>query len=64
MPSLSMLRLPPPSDSAEFENMLVDYTKSVYRVQASVYGRKGQAQHGIDVIVETYSRICIQCKDY
>ena len=44
--------------------MLVDYAKSIYRVQASLYGRQGQAQYGIDVIVETYPRTCIQCKDY
>ena len=64
MPSLSMYRLSPPTDSAEFENMLVDYAKSTFHVQATLYGRKGQNQHGIDVIVETYPRICIQCKDY
>ena len=64
MPSLSMYKLSPPTDAAEFEKMLVDYAESVYRVQASLYGRKGQAQHGIDVIVETNPRTCIQCKDY
>ena len=37
MPSLSMYKLSPPSDSAEFENMLVDYAISVYRVQATLY---------------------------
>lgn len=64
MPSLSMYQLPIPTDSLEFEKMLMDYARSVYHAPASLYGRKGQKQHGIDVIVDTNPRTFIQCKDY
>ena len=64
MSSLSMYRLSPPKDYREFEILLVEYAKSVYKTFAAVYGRSGQIQSGIDIVVETNPRICIQCKDY
>ncbi|MBO4703072.1 MAG: hypothetical protein J5625_10490 [Lachnospiraceae bacterium] len=65
MPSLAMYRITPPSDSAEFENICMDYLARKYKGDASLYGRKGQAQQGIDVIVslEDNSYVCAQCKD-
>ena len=66
MPSMSMIRLPQISDEKEFENVLMDYGQTVYKGIATVYGRSGQVQYGIDVVVEKENgdRVCIQCKNY
>ena len=66
MSSLSMYSLPVLQDEKEFEKVLMDYGHTIYGGTAYVLGTKGQAQHGIDVIVdkEDGSRVCIQCKNY
>ncbi len=66
MPSLAMYPISPTKDEKEFEHILLDFGQNVYGGQASLFGRKGQAQHGIDVVVNRLdgSRVCIQCKDY
>lgn len=66
MPALSTIQLPPPTDADEFEKILVEYVQVEYQGQASQYGRRGQAQDGIDIIVDRHDgrRFCIQCKDY
>lgn len=65
MPALSMYKLSAPTDPKEFENMLIDYSSNVYKGRATLLGRQGQTQHGIDVVVtrDDYSIVCLQCKD-
>ena len=65
MPSLAMLRIPRPSDSKEFEELCKDYLKYRYNAEVQSYGRLGQDQKGIDIIVtlKDNSVICAQCKD-
>jgi len=66
MPSLAMYRITPPTDSAEFEKICMDYLAHKYNADASLYGRKGQSQQGVDILValkdNTY--IAAQCKDW
>lgn len=66
MSSMSMYTLPRPADEKEFEKILMDYGNNVIGGMATILGRKGQAQHGIDVVVEKEDgkRVCIQCKNY
>lgn len=66
MPALSTIPLQPPPDADEFEKILIPYAQATYQGQASQYGRKGQKQDGIDIIVDRHngSRFLIQCKDY
>ena len=65
MPSLAMLRVPPPTDSKEFEELCKDYLKYEHKAAAQLYGRSGQDQKGIDIVVtlKDNSVICAQCKD-
>lgn len=65
MPSLSMYKISAPTDAKEFENLLLDYAANVYYGRATLLGRQGQVQHGIDVVVtcDDYSKVCVQCKD-
>lgn len=64
MPALSMIKLPKPSNGAEFERMVACYAERAFGARTTMYGRPGQKQDGVDIIVETIPRICIQCKDY
>lgn len=67
MPSLAMYEISPPTDEQEFENMLMDYGRIVCGgFPATRLGRRGQKQHGIDILVTKVdgSFWCIQCKDY
>lgn len=66
MPALAMYHIAPPTDENEFETILIDYGQTLCGGIASLLGRKGQKQHGIDVVVTKFdgSQICIQCKDY
>ena len=41
MPSLAMLRIPPPTDSKEFEELCKDYLKYEHKAEAQLYGRSG-----------------------
>lgn len=65
MPSLEMYKISPPSDYAEFERICMDYLERKYEADASVFGRKGQAQKGVDIIVtlKDNNYVCAQCKD-
>ena len=65
MPSLSMYKISAPTDAKEFENLLLDYSANTYCGRATLLGRQGQAQHGIDVVVtrDDYSKVCVQCKN-
>lgn len=69
MPIPLQYKLPMTNNSDEFEDMVEDYFKVNYRF-AQRYGRKGQKQYGIDVIVvynnidDSQSYIAVQCKNY
>ena len=65
MPSVAMYRISPPSDYEEFEKMVLDYCINRFNAHVFSYGRKGQTQQGIDIIIENREqRIGVQCKDY
>lgn len=65
MPSLSMYKISAPTDPKEFENLLLDFAAVRYKGNATLLGRQGQKQHGVDVVVTRgdYSLVCVQCKD-
>lgn len=65
MPSLAMYKITPPTDSSEFENICMDYCRHKYIGDASLYGRKGQSQQGIDILITLKDNkyICAQCKN-
>ena len=60
----------------EFEKLLIDFSSAKYGGTADLFGRQGQKQDGIDIIVTLRPRfsqskqtcvqdlICVQCKDY
>lgn len=54
---------------SEFENMVTDYFKKEYN-SVQLYGRKGQKQYGIDIIItfinsnREHEFIVVQCKNY
>lgn len=66
MPALSTYKIMPPTDFKEFETLICDYGAKEFKGTAQLYGRQGQKQCGIDVLVtsENGDRTCIQCKDY
>lgn len=65
MPSLGMYSIKPPTDSREFENITRDYFSYKYSLDAKLFGRPGQKQYGVDIIISEEDRItAIQCKDY
>lgn len=66
MPSLEQYLIHPPTDPAEFENMVLDYFRLFYAEKVQPYGRRGQCQGGIDLYIDNGdgSIIGIQCKDY
>jgi len=66
MPSLAMYKITPPTDYAEFEKICLDYLEHKYNAEASLFGRKGQAQKGVDILVtlKDHSYIFAQCKKY
>lgn len=65
MPSLSTYSLPLPG-AREFEMLLKDFSEIRYQGYASLYGRSGQKQDGVDVVVTLTDgmRICVQCKKW
>lgn len=65
MPSLAMYTITPPTDPAEFENICMDFLMSKYDADATLYGRRGQKQQGVDILVtlKTQEYIFAQCKD-
>lgn len=66
MPSFEQYSIYPPTDSAEFESMVLDYFRLFYADKVQPYGRRGQRQGGIDLYIDNAdgSIIGIQCKDY
>ncbi len=65
MPSLSTYNLPLPN-AREFEMLMRDFAGIRYQGQASLFGRPGQRQDGVDVVVTRLDgkRVCIQCKNW
>lgn len=65
MPSLSTYSLPLPS-AREFEMLMRDFAEIRYQGQASLYGRPGQKQDGVDIVVTCSDgkRVCVQCKNW
>lgn len=65
MPSLAMYRITPPTDYAEFEKISKDFLVHKYKCDASLFGRKGQKQKGIDIVLtmKDYTYVCAQCKN-
>lgn len=64
MPKLSELKLNPPENSQEFEEMCCDVLKETYPEKNYViYGRAGEEQNGIDLHSGKFS-IVVQCKNY
>ncbi len=65
MPSLAMYRITPPTDPVEFEKICKDYLAHKYDGEAQIYGRRGQKQKGIDIVVslKDHSYVCAQCKN-
>lgn len=66
MPSFEQYLIPPPTDSAEFENIVLDYFRLFYADKVQPYGRRGQCQEGIDLYIDNGDGTItgIQCKDY
>ena len=66
MPSLAMYRISPPSDPYEFEKICMDYLAHKFDADIQLYGRKGQSQQGIDLLLtlKDNSYNCAQCKNY
>ena len=68
MPTPLKYKLPMTNDADEFECMVRDYFRKTYKF-VQLYGRKGQKQNGIDIIVanncnEMESYIAVQCKNF
>lgn len=69
MPTPLQYKLPMTTDSDEFEDMVVDYFRENYNF-VERYGRRGQKQNGIDIIIHhnnsygLQSFIAVQCKNY
>lgn len=61
-----MMPLPAPTDDKEFERLLTDYAAAKFGISATLWGRKGQKQKGIDIAaaLPDGNLICVQCKDY
>jgi tetratricopeptide (TPR) repeat protein len=58
-----LYQLPPLSDEDQFENLVRDILRRVYRDPGiERFGRKGQAQFGIDGISPAHSGVTFQCK--
>lgn len=64
MSSFKGLRLPPISDDRRFEKFISDLWGLRYGVRSqTLYGRSGQAQHGVDVLLRAGDQLIgIQCK--
>ena len=43
-----MYTITPPIDPVKFENICMDYLMSKYDADATLYGRRGQKQHGFN----------------
>lgn len=66
MPTLTQFKLPVPKSWDEFEDIVVSAINSLQPItQPQRFGRQGQAQHGVDILVDDYMsrRTGIQCKN-
>lgn len=63
MPTPVQSYFPKTKSSEEFENIAKDCAKKHWKQNFSLYGRLGQAQHGIDIYSADFF-IVIQCKNY
>ena len=62
MPTQSEMKVPVPESPDEFEKICLDYIKSTFpNEHADQYGRKGQAQHGVDIVADNFN-VLVQCK--
>ncbi|WNG56520.1 hypothetical protein F0U59_18475 [Archangium gephyra] len=62
---MAHLNFPPPTDDAAFERLVEELAAPALKgISSSLYGRKGQGQQGVDVVVELGdgSFVGIQCK--
>lgn len=59
------IKLPQLKDDKEFELLVQGYAESKFKKKFKFYGRKGQKQHGIDIISsgQNAGQIAIQCKN-
>ena len=59
------IKLPLLKDDKEFELLVKGYAESKFKKKFKLYGRKGQKQHGIDIISsgKYAGQIAIQCKN-
>ncbi len=66
MPTSSMMYLPKTKSPEEFENICQDVLSKIIELPVDIYGSKGQAQHGIDLIATKLDggTIVAQCKNY
>jgi len=71
MPTPNQMILPKTTDPDEFEKMCRDVLNEMYfrepRLKFDKYGRKGQKQHGIDLLAyyeEEDKHVIAQCKNY
>jgi len=62
---MSNYQFPPLKDETEFENLVNDLCREKYDIEFQVYGRKGQAQSGIDGLSfsKDKKQIVFQCKN-
>lgn len=65
MPLPEEIIIPKTTDANEFEDMVCDVSKVLYKREFQKYGRKGQKQSGVDIIsTDSEELIAIQCKNY
>ena len=63
---MAQYKFPKLTDSRDFEYLILDCYRALYpEANVSMYGRPGQKQDGIDIVVQTAAaQWCIQCKNY
>lgn len=63
---MSIFMLPRLTDEKQFEHLVADCYRALFpSAQVDEYGRRGQKQYGIDIIVQIKTKLwCIQCKNY
>lgn len=68
MPTPHSIQLPKSRSAEEFEYLCSDVLKDKLSIEFKLYGRSGQAQHGIDLFAESNSAlgkyVIAQCKNY
>lgn len=63
---MAQYKFPKLTGSRDFESLILDCYRALYpQAKVYIYGRLGQKQYGIDIIVQMDSnQWCIQCKNY